>query len=484
MGYLFIINGMSINLKKIRLLIPISFSFSIRYLYRTGMLAQLRQFVEPVIMITWPQHDLVEELRHDGFEVHIIQESQKGIAYQNIRARIDFWFKWFALKSPSKEVQVKYLDQYYPYKKVFIRKLREVYNQLKYALPANRKKLFIAEADLLVSDTNYIDMLALVDSLQVDAVFTCAPFQTQEDMLLRACKAKGKYMLASILSFDNITKRGWIPVTYDAYMVWNAYNATEVKRIYPNAARNNNVHVVGAAQFDFYFKPAFVMPEEVWRKSTGITAAGRKIILYAGGPKVLFPNEPQYIKHLDEAIEAGEITGKPIILFRCHPIDDVERWKRYIGPSSNIIFDTSWTGKEKYQYVNVTKDDIQKLCSTLAYTDVHINLISTMSVDGSAYNKPQIAPAYDEVRPHTVALLRNMYYQEHYLPIMRTNGLLFAQSKQEFIALTNKALQNKTDHSMQAQSILKEIITYTDGKSTERVVDVIRQSLEEHFASE
>lgn len=462
-----------------RLLVVMSFSFSVRYLYRTGMLHKLRAFAEPVIVLTWPQQDLAEELMSDGFEVHIINESSKTKAYENIRAKIDFWFKWFQLKSASKHIQVRYLDQYLSTKKIVIRKLRETYNRLKLVIPSNRKKLFAKEKEMLAAETNFNDMLHLVDELNIDAVFTPAPFQTQEDILLRASKQRGKFMITSILSFDNITKRGWIPVDYNVYMVWNKHNLSELKRIYP-AATNTNTHIVGAAQFDFYFNDEYLLTKEEWKKLTGIHN-NRKIILYAGGPQALFPNEPQYLKHLDEAITNGTIKDNPVILFRCHPIDDVERWKKYIGASSNIVYDTAWTGKEKFQYTNVTASDIKKLCSTLAYTDVHINLCSTMTVDGSAYNKPQIAPAYDDVPPYKSSLLRNMYYQEHFIPIMNTGGLMLATSKQKLIEYVNSALENPQAYTNQAKNILKEVITYDDGMCTNRVVNVIKETMNNHF---
>src|SRR6476620_6768088 len=120
----------------------------------------------------------------------------------------------------------------------------------------------------------------------------------------------------------------------------------------------------------------------------------RKIILYAGGPRALFPNEPLYLKDIDEAINRGLIKDNPLILFRCHPIDSINRWKEITGNSKNIVFDVSWTGKEKHGDANVTICDIKKLCSTLAYTDLHINLCSTMTIDGAVYGKPQIGPAY------------------------------------------------------------------------------------------
>jgi hypothetical protein len=462
---------------KKRLLVTISFSFSIRYLYRTGLLHKLREFSEPVIAITWNEQDLVQEMQADGFEVHVIPASSKDALYANVRTKIDYWFDAFALKSSSKKMQKKYLAQYVSQKDRLKRKVRTNYNYMKFLLPGYKEKLFQRERSLLKAHTNYLQMSQLVDRLNIDAVFSVTPFNTQEDIFLRACKDKGKKMITSILSFDNITKRGWIPVPYDHYMVWNKYNYQEALSVYPAAAKPVNTKVVGAAQFDFYFNDKYLLPKAEWQKQKGLPAGDRKIILYAGGPKSLFPNEPQYLKHILEAIDEDKIKGNPIVLFRCHPVDVIERWKNYTGSHPNLYLEDSWTGKENLQLANISNETITSLCSTLAYTDVHINLCSTMTVDGCAFRKPQIGPAYDDVNPTKAHLLRGMYQQDHFKPILKTNGLRLATSKEEMISSINEALQKPENFTLKCKDILEEIITYTDGRSTDRVVQAIKEVL-------
>jgi len=462
---------------KKRVLITISFSFSIRYIVRTGLLQKLRELVEPVIAITWQQDDLIEELRNDGFEVHVIPESLRKDEYAAIRYKLDYWFKNFKLKSPTKNIEPRYLERYLDFKTVVIRRVREYYNTFKFLFPFYVAKTLKREKELLITHTNYNEMLSLVDKLNIDAVFVVTPFHAQEDILLRACEARGKKMITSILSFDNIVKRGWIPVKYHTYMVWNQKMKDELLRIYTESANENNTHVVGAAQFDFYKKPEFLLPKEQWLKIVGLPETNQKIILFAGGPVSLFPQEYQFLQHIDAAINSGEIKGNPIVLFRCHPIDKVERWKEAVKGSKNIFFDTSWTGNTKLTYANITNNDIAKLCSTLYYTDVHVNTCSTMTVDGSAFSKPQIGPAYDELTKPRKYDLKSMYYQEYFLPIMQTNGLAHAYSRRELIDYVNDALQNPQKYIVKSKAILENIITYTDGECTNRVVEVIKQNI-------
>jgi hypothetical protein len=184
------------------------------------------------------------------------------------------------------------------------------------------------------------------------------------------------------------------------------------------------------------------------------------------------------VKDLSEAINKGVLPRDAVILFRCHPIDKIERWTTALAGDKNIVFESSWTGKDRMVNANITDDDIVKLCSTLAHTDVHINFCSTMTVDGSAYCKPQIAPFYDDADKKNENRLRRLYYQEHFLPIMQTGGLALGRSKHEFIQLVNEALEKPERFVLKSKKILEEIITYTDGQATGRVTGIIQKTLE------
>lgn len=465
-------------MKNKRVLIPISFSFSIRYIVRSGLIYKIKEFCEPVIVLTWNERELINELQQNQIEVHVVIESERGIYYTDVRKKLDYWFRCKKLQSPTWKIEPRYLEQFANTKSIIIKRLREFYNYLLLFIPGNINKLLKSELKLMYSDSNYNEVNEIVNSLNIDAVFSITPFHKQEEFLLRSAYLNGKKMITSILSFDNIIKRGWIPVPFQTYLVWNNKMKNELKRIYSEAANENNIHIVGAVQFDFYKYPdKYLMPEKEWKELVGLKLNSRKIILYAGGPKSLFPQETQFLSHINEGINNGKIKNNPIILFRCHPVDDVNRWKQAIGSSQNIIFDTSWTGEEKLTYTNISDQAIAKLFSTLYYTDIHINVASTMAVDGSAFSKPQIGPAYDEICKPRKYDLKSMYLQEHFSDIIKSGGLHLAYSKDEFFNLINNALEKPSEFVEKSENLLKSVITFTDGKSVERVCDVLKKEL-------
>jgi hypothetical protein len=464
-------------LKK-RVLVTISFSFSIRYLFRSQLIHKMKLFCEPVIAITWPQQDLINDLKEQGFEVHLAPESERGFIYSDVRKKIDYWFRYFKLKSPTWAIEPRYLEQFLSFKIIFLNRVREYYNYFLFLIPGYKSKVFKDELKYRSKDSNYNTIKEWVVNLNIDSVFVVTPFHKQEEFILLAAEELGKKMITSILSFDNIVKRGWLPVQYQMGMVWNTRMKNELLRIYPEWANERNTKVVGAIQFDFYHQlDKYLLNENEWRKIVGLPISSRPIILFAGGAVSLYPQEHQFLQHINEAINKNEIKDNPIVLFRCHPIDTLDRWKNAVPNSTNVFFDASWSGSEKLINSNLTDEDISKLVSTLYYTQIHVNTTSTMAVDGAAFNKPQIAPAYDELNKPTKYDLRSMYNQEYYLPVMQSNALHIANNRKELIDLINRAFENPKDFTKNCPNMLQGVIEYNDGNATERVLNVLKEAI-------
>jgi len=463
---------------KPKLLIPVSINFAVRYLFRTGLAEQIQKFAQPVFVFTWDEPTLLDELKERGFECHVMPECSYDLEYLKLRKLIDLWFDRKRLKSPGKGIQRRYLDHRLSNIKVVKRRLKEMLS-LRHILSKRQvNRLLDLERNMLSQHSNMDELRLLFMSWTPDAFFTLTPFHRQEELLSRIAQEQKIPCSTAILSFDNLTKRGWIPVIYDQYLVWNKYNAQEVLRIYPESKNKSQVSVIGAPQFDFYFSDKNVMPLKKWCELFGLDPQ-HPVLLYAGGPIELFPNETYFLKDIVDAKLHGDLPANLQILFRCHPIDRIERWKNAIGEYNFLFYDESWSGKEKLKYANITDQDINKLVSSLKYSTVHVNVCSTMTVDGCAFDKPQIGPAYD-LDKSASKKLKQMYRQEHFLPILETGGLALANSKEELIQMIGESLAMPQLKSNERRKILDNIITYTDGKSTHRVAMQLKNFLEKN----
>jgi hypothetical protein len=462
-------------LKK-RILVPIVGQGSITHIIRTGMLVKMSEFCKPVIALMWKEEELIKELQAKGYEVTFFPAYKVSPAYASLRYKINLWYLHHKLKTPSVNIQKKYLAQFKKNQKTiqFKKQLRETYHKIRFKVQSGYiNELLQQEVALMQQEQVFVEYKNWLKSLDLSGLFTVTPFLHEVDLIARIFKQQNLPVIASIHSFDNVTKRGWQSVVFDRYIVWNKYNKAELQRIYKDLQKDELVTIAGAPQFDFHYNKEFAWSRQEWLQRVGLPA-DKKIILFSGGPVSLLPNEPQYLLALKEAFETGLISKDYIVLFRCHPLDKVERWKQYVGECPFIVYDSAPNGTTKLDYVNVLKEDIMNLMSTLKHTDIHINTISTMCVDGSAFQKPQIGPFYDDINPSGQELFRQMYYQEHYVPIMKSNVLNLAYTKTQFIDLVNQLIKNPSAYTANCKNCVEEIITYSDGKSTSRAVSAIK----------
>lgn len=441
-----------------RLLIPLTMQFSVRYLLRTGLLARIMQYAQPVVALGWRDDALAKELERAGAEVHRLPEVHRGKRFERVRGVLNVWHRG-RLKSPSTEIDERRARA----QSTLGENVRALVRRKLYELELKRAgavdDLLARERRLLRDDTNQSEFDKLLARLRVDAAFSLTPYLPDEEMMLRACAARGLPLSTAILSFDNITTRGWIPVTFDRYLLWNQYNVNELRRGYPEAAAAR-VEIVGPAQFDFYWDKRYLWDEADWRERLSLPAS-RPVILYGAGYRGIVPHEPHFVAQLDAAIESGEIPERPLILLRRHPVDPIERWLPLLRASKHIVYDDPWpTDGPILGRTNVRDEDIERLASSLLHSEVHVSVSSTMTIDGSIFDRPQIGPAYDDRRGGKFdRICYELYKREHYVPITDSGGLDLVRSRAAMIAGVRDALRAPSRLAYGRDKLVREICT-------------------------
>lgn len=463
---------------RLRLGIPVTYQFSVRYVLHTGLLQRLAQVVDPVVLLAWEDPELEARLEAVGAEVRRLPEGEHGPAYLRHRRQVDL--AWQArLRSPTTAIDWRRRDAIYTPNTRARRRLRRLVERAPLALPGGIERTFAREAQLVETDTDLAAVAAAAEGLGLDAVCAVTPYHRREELLLRALARTGMPMVASIISFDNPTSRPWIPVTFDRYLVWNEHNRAEVVRSYPDVEADR-VTVTGAPQFDFYANPRWCWDAADWRQRLGLPA-GRPVVLFAGGPPEIVPEEPQYLDHLLTATAEGRFGPDPIVLFRRHPMEPAGRWDAVMDRHPDVVVaDDPWpvgpSGRVETSSAGVA--DIERLVSTLAHSAVHISTSSTMTVDGAWFDRPQVGPAYDETgTPGAAALTRDLYQREHWLPINASGGMVVAGSRAEMVAAVGQGLDDPAAGRSARVRLVETIVTSRDGRATERVVAGVADAL-------
>jgi hypothetical protein len=452
-----------------------SIQFSVRYILRTGLLDRIREVADPVILLGWRDEELERELKRIGVEVDFLIASRVGKNYDRVRSWMNVIQK-MRLNTPSEMIWERRRDLFRsPYER-FRRRARRRIFRAALSIPGSVQLLSRKEEELWKSDTNMEEVQKQMDRLRPDAALSLTPFLPNEEMALRVCEHRGIPLVTSVLSFDNITTRGWWPVHFDRYLVWNRYNAGELLRGYPDI-RAEQITIVGSPQFDFYWNPAFCWDEGEWRRQLSLPS-GRPVILFGGGHFLCAPQEPRFLQQIDEAITRNEIPGNPIILFRGHPVDEIKRWMPILSQAKNVVYDDPSPKGRASGYANMSCWDIQKLASCLFHSRVHVSVASTMAIDGAIFDRPQIGPAYDDTPGRKFdQACRELYVHEHFLPITQSGGIEVAYGRDDLIRAVRSGLENPSRLREERKKLVREVCTYDDGRATERVAREVRSFL-------
>jgi hypothetical protein len=122
---------------------------------------------------------------------------------------------------------------------------------------------------------------------------------------------------------------------------------------------------------------------------------------------------------IDAAITAGRIQHRPMVL-----LGATQRPPSTVGTRMRIwrTWSSPGSGRSDGGLAWPSDDEIDRKMSTLAHSAVHVNICSTMAIDGAAFDRLVITPTFlPGPRPER-RLVRAFYRQEHWQPIARSGG--------------------------------------------------------------
>jgi len=91
---------------KPRLLIPVFTHFSVRYILRTGMLAELAEFSQPLIALSWEDPELEAEFRQFGAGIHHVPNFTFSSRFKEASELLNFWHKHYR-KTNTTEIDIR-----------------------------------------------------------------------------------------------------------------------------------------------------------------------------------------------------------------------------------------------------------------------------------------------------------------------------------------------------------------------------------------
>jgi hypothetical protein len=460
-----------------KLLVLLTYGFSVRYLLSTGLLDYLAQSSELAIGLGFQDDELKDLLTKKGFEVVVLPEAVLTHEYRSHRRQMALVHQK-RMASPTTAIEKRArVDQTLGIRTRVLGQMRRFRDYMSVTRPGGAAAIEAIDAACVQAGSNLDEFRECLELVEPDAVLCLTPYHDQDALTLFAARDLSIASITSLISWDNPTTRARLITRSDLFAVWNSANAQELLRSYPELNSQQFV-VTGAPQFDLHHRPELIEDESAWRERHGIPP-DRPVILYGAGPRHLVPFEWRLPLLIDQWINSSLLPMNPFLIVRRHPADPAGPWNDLRKALTNGVVAEPWgTGSGTHQsWPN--EDQVKDQMSTLAHCVVQINVSSSMTLDGAVFDRPQIGPRFvPGLSSRDAKQVRGLYDREHWLPVTASGGLATADDEQQLRDEIVTALTDPSQRSEGRSNLVESLLTFNDGHASERVAQAIERFLE------
>ncbi|WP_342086593.1 hypothetical protein [Dyadobacter sp. OTU695] len=317
----------------------------------------------------------------------------------------------------------------------------------------------------LIRRTTLPDTYAPLATCNFLAVVSTSPFDLRENTIANSLTIP---RISIIISWDNLTSKGVMNTKSDLVLVWNKPMALEYQRLYASFGDHAAVRITGIPRFDIYFRERPLQNSNlagtIWENPV------KRVILFSTGA-VKHHSCQNYI--ISDLLEYAESRPDTVILVRCHPGDDPERYAHF-GLIKKLHFFHPFG--ENPGHVPPA-DFLEMLHLQLVTCDVCVQVASTMFLDAAACRKPCISIAYDaHSSVHYAGSVRRFYDYSHQLPLYKILDGHIVHNRGELFRKLDEIL---VDPNVQADpgNAVKPFIHHCAPDSTRLAAQYIREWL-------
>lgn len=238
-----------------------------------------------------------------------------------------------------------------------------------------------------------------------------------------------------IYSWDNLPKAR-MALKADNYLVWSEYMKQELNLYYPEIA-SNQISISGTPQFEFYEDNANIIGKEIFYNKYDLDP-NKKIICFSGDDIKTSPDDPKYLKDLAEEITKANLQHEYQILLRRCPVDFSERFDDVISEYKDLIKEAAplwyFSSSKEWNSVYPSFEDVKLLVSTVFYSEIVVNVGSTMAFDFGMFRKPCVFINYDQqIKTANNWSVKTIYNYQHFKSMPHTDAVIWLNGKQEIV---------------------------------------------------
>ncbi|MEO6488682.1 MAG: CDP-glycerol glycerophosphotransferase family protein [Ferruginibacter sp.] len=299
---------------------------------------------------------------------------------------------------------------------------------------------------------------------------------TESRLLFAGNNASGTDTVIHLLSWDNITCKGYFPQLADHYISWGNIMKEEFIEYYKIS--DKRIFNTGVPHFDLHTQVSGSDAYKGLLKQKGLNPEN-PYLFFALGSSYFSPNEIKVVEWLAKKIEQKEF-GEMQLVVRPHPqnvsnnaADTILIGRLKAIESNNVAVDWPKMLESNLNW-SMQGNDMLDFALLLEGCKLSINSGSTVSIDSLLHDKPVIQTLFDadEELPwwHSV---RRVNTYTHCKKLIDLEGVTVVNNFQEFEFEINRYLNNDKYHLEKRQNACFQEVGINDGKSTERVVKAI-----------
>lgn len=284
-------------------------------------------------------------------------------------------------------------------------------------------------------------------------VTTLCGFKYNEYMA-REAKYFGVPVCCVVLSWDNTSGMGMPGYNPDYVVAWAENMKKELVDL--NDIDERKIYVGGVSHFDRYYDENSLIGKEKFFRDMGLDP-NKKIIFYATKSPKRFPWGPELIAELAEAIKDGKIKDSPQILVRIHPLhyrtnkgrpmfeNIIKEYEKVAGKYQFVILNIPETVSKKMDF-DLSDSETALVASILKYSDIMINMFSTMVIESAIFDLPVINICIrDKCKAGIGKSKQDImidYVQSHNQRVIQTGGVKTVFTMEELYGAINSYLDN------------------------------------------
>lgn len=314
----------------------------------------------------------------------------------------------------------------------------------------------------LIPDRYYKDLFA---KYHPSLVITCTITKLEDSFLLKRANLLGVPTFTIVQSWDNLTSKGPTIVEPNRLSVWNDIMKKEAIDLHGFSP--DKVDVLGVPQFDIYFNGNIRNTRDEFFKSMHLDK--RKVLLtLTTAPLHIFNLHDDIIEIILKAVSDEKFVKDVQLIVRLHPNDDTSIYTKFeMNPLVTLDYPKNRSNTIGW---NPDENDMYHLADTLKYSDVIINVASSITIEACVFDTPVVNIGFDgyEDRPPKNSTTR-FYNYTHYQHIMNRRGVKVAWNADELVDHINLYLKDPSKDFEGRLNIVKDQVKFMDGKSTERI---------------